>query len=181
MRLALLVLVGFTMVFGQSSPAGTIVIGDEAPTFSLPDLEQNYVSLRDYCGEKLRKPWINKEKHVVLVSFFATWCKPCMAEIPHLERLAKEYAGKNVKLFLIDVGEDLQKVSDFVSSKNIELPVLIDRYQTVAEKYDALTLPRLFIIDKEGVIQKEKKGFSDPEKFVQEMTDLIDGLLTVSK
>ena len=61
-----------------------------------------------------------------------------MAEIPHLESIAKQYAGSSVKIFLVDVGEDPEKVTKFVTTKGIELPVLIDRYQTVAKKYDAL-------------------------------------------
>ncbi len=177
MKFILMMLLGITFAFGQSSTTEKIAVGDEAPTFSLPDLEQNYVALRDFCGKELRKPWINKEKHVVVLSFFATWCKPCMAEIPHLEAIARKYDNKNVKIFLIDVGEDLQKVSEFRKAKQIKLPVLIDRYQTVAEKYDALTLPRLFVIDKEGMIRKENKGFSDPQKFEQELAKLLDQLL----
>ncbi len=172
--LAILVFLNVTLLLAGND---SVSIGSLAPTFSLPDLEQKYVSLRDYCGEELRKPWINKEKHVVLISFFATWCKPCMAEIPHLESIAKQYVGSNVKIFLVDVGEDLEKVTKFVTSKGIELPVLIDRYQTVAKKYDALMLPRLFVLDKNGIVQKENKGFSDPEKFKQEITNLIDQLL----
>ena len=48
----------------------SIKSGMQAPTFSLPDMDQNYISLRDFCGEKLRKPWKNKTKHVVVLSFF---------------------------------------------------------------------------------------------------------------
>jgi len=177
MKFILILLLGLPFVLGQSSPKEKIAVGDEAPTFSLPDLDQKYVSLRDFCGAELRKPWINKEKHVVVLSFFATWCKPCMAEIPHLEAIARDYVNRKVKIFLIDVGEDLQKVSEFINAKKIELPVLIDRYQTVAEKYDALTLPRLFVIDKEGMIRKENKGFSDPQKFEQELVKVLEQLL----
>jgi peroxiredoxin len=162
---------------GLHAGGDEVANGSAAPTFSLPGLDQKYVSLRDYCGEELRKPWLNKEKYVVVLSFFATWCKPCMEELPHLEKVAETCKNQSVKIFLIDVGEDLQKVTDFVGRKKISLPVLIDRYQTVAEKYDALTLPRLFVIDREGVIRKENKGFSDPDTFEHEITDLIDSLL----
>jgi len=57
------------IVFSQE-PEDPLCIGCEAPTFSLPSLDQDYVSLRDFCGDELRKPWINKTKHVVIISFF---------------------------------------------------------------------------------------------------------------
>ena len=154
-----------------------IAVGQEAPTFSLPDLDQKYITLRDLCGKNLRKPWKNKTKHVVVLSFFATWCKPCIAEIPHLESLEKEFAGQPVKFFLVDVGEDRAKVVDFKNKKEIGLKILLDRYQKTATNYDALTLPRLVIIDKEGVIKKEQKGFSDPEAFETELKNMITELL----
>ena len=154
-----------------------IVVGQDAPTFSLPDVDQKYISLRDFCGEKLRKPWKNKTKHVVVLSFFATWCIPCMNEIPHLESLKEEFSGQPVKFFLVDVGEDREKIIDFKNKKNIGLNILLDRYQKTAAKYDALTLPRLVVIDKDGVIRKEQKGFSDPDAFESEMKKLIADLL----
>lgn len=159
---------------GQDS---VITVGQDAPTFSLPDVDQKYISLRDFCGEKLRKPWKNKTKHVVVLSFFATWCKPCMAEIPHLESLKEEFSGQPVKFFLVDVGEDREKIIEFKNKKNIRLNILLDRYQKTAAKYDALTLPRLVVIDKGGVIRKEQKGFSDPDAFETEMKKLLADLL----
>jgi thiol-disulfide isomerase/thioredoxin len=154
-----------------------IAVGQPAPTFSLPNIDQKYVSLRDLCGKELRKPWKNKIKHVVVLSFFATWCKPCIAEIPHLESLEKQFKDQPVKFFLIDVGEEREKVKDFKNKKDISLNILLDRYQKTATKYDALTLPRLVVVDKEGVIQKEQKGFSDPEAFETELKNLITKLL----
>ena len=162
--------------FGDSNPV--LQIGDEAPTFSLPTLDHKYVTLRDFCGESLRKPWKNKTKYVVVISFFATWCKPCIAEIPHLEKLSKDFKGMPVRFYLIDVGEDNNTVAKFIREKNIKLPVLLDRYQKTAEKYDALTLPRLFVLDKNGIIQKEQKGFADAETFEKEMIELLSSLLT---
>ena len=59
------------ILIGQSADT-SLCIGCEAPTFSLPSVEQGYISLRDFSGEKLRKPWKNKIKHIVILSFFAT-------------------------------------------------------------------------------------------------------------
>ncbi len=169
-----LILFGFIMASGkQTAPLSA---GDIAPTFALMTLDGNYVALRDFCGEKLRKPWKNKTKYAVVISFFATWCKPCMKEIPHLEKLKRKYGGKNIKFFLIDVGEKADKVNEFVRRKNISIPVLLDPYQKTAEKYDALSLPRLYVLDKNGIIRKEQKGFSDGKNFEEEMKNLLDKL-----
>jgi peroxiredoxin len=154
-----------------------IEIGKEAPTFSLPDLKQQYVALRDFCGPKLNKPWINKTKHVVVLSFFATWCKPCLQEIPHLEKIEKGFSGQAVKFLLVNVGEEEVKIKEFLTLNSINLNILMDRYNKIAEKYDALTLPRLYVIDKEGIVRKEQKGFSNPEQFEQDMIQLLNELL----
>jgi thiol-disulfide isomerase/thioredoxin len=148
----------------------------EAPSFCLPSLEHDYVYLRDYCGETLRKPWL-KEKYVVILSFFASWCKPCIAEIPHLEKINAEFKDKPLKIFLINVGEEKDKIKEFLSTNPVNLDILVDRFQKTAEKYDALTLPRLFVIDKNGIIRRSQKGFSDAEIFENEMRCLIASLL----
>lgn len=151
-------------------------VGDKAPNFTLPDLNNNYVFLRDFCGEKLRKPWVNKEKYAVVMSFFATWCVPCMKEIPHLTQVAEQFRDKKIKFFLIDVGEDKAKLEPFLKEKNITLPVLLDQYQVVAEKYGAKSLPTLVVLDQNGKVRKYKKGFKDGSRFVKDMTDLLEQL-----
>ena len=163
-------------LFAQTT-ADPLCIDCEVPTFSLPALDQSYISLRDFCGDKLRKPWINKTKHVVVISFFATWCQPCKAEIPHLEELQKEFSGASVKFFLIDVGEESEKVMKFAKESNLQIPVLLDRYQKTAEKFDALTLPRLFVLDKNGLIKRKQKGFTNADDFKIELRELISVLL----
>jgi len=176
--LALFIILTISHLLMAQSTEDPLCIGCEAPTFSLPSIEENYISLRDYCGEKLRKPWKNKIKHVVVLSFFATWCEPCKKEIPYLEKLQNEFAGQPVKFFLVDVGEEREKISKFIKESNIKIPIILDRYQKMAEKYDALTLPRLFVLDQNGKIQRKQKGFSNPEDFEIEMRELINILLT---
>ncbi len=152
-------------------------VGDVAPVFSLPDLKNNYVFLRDYSGEKLRKPWKNKIKYAVVMSFFATWCGPCIKEIPYLEILQKEFKDKSVKFFLVDVGEERAKLDQFLSKNEIGLNILHDRYQQTSEKYGANSLPRLIVIDKEGIVQLVKRGFKDGDSFLTELRSLVSKLL----
>jgi thiol-disulfide isomerase/thioredoxin len=154
-----------------------IKVGNEAPSFSLPTMTQEYIYLRDYCGEELRNPWKNKTKYVVVISFFASWCEPCLREIPHLQDLEKEFAGKDIKFFLINVGEEKEKIEELLKTNPIKLPILQDRYSKIAEKFDALTLPRLFVIGKDGIIKRQQKGFVSEEDFVIEMRAIINELL----
>ncbi len=155
----------------------TLKIGDKAPVFSLPDLDNNYIFLRDYSGEKLRKPWKNKTKHVVVISFFATWCGPCKKEIPYLEKLQNEFSGKDIRFFLIDVGEEREKIDQFLKQNKVNLKILHDRYKQTSEKFGANSLPRLIVIDKEGTIQLIKRGFKDGAIFMKEMRALISKLI----
>jgi thiol-disulfide isomerase/thioredoxin len=177
----ILFLLSFISIFNNGlfaqNETDPFCIGCEAPTFSLPSLQEDYITLRDFCGAQLRKPWLNKTKYVVVISFFATWCEPCKEEIPHLEKLQEEFTDKAVKFFLIDVGEEREKIAGFVRERNVKVPVLLDRYQKTAEKFDALTLPRLYVLDKNGLIQRKQKGFSNPDDFEIELRELIKVLL----
>ena len=165
---------------GAQEVSGPVKVGDPSPVFSLPDLQNNYVFLRDYSGKELRKPWKNKTKYVVVMSFFATWCAPCKKEIPYLEKLKKEYAADKIKFFLIDVGEEREVLDSFLKKNSISLTVLHDRYQQTAEKFGATSLPRLIVIDKEGTISLIKKGFKNGDTFLKEMRTLLSELLSDS-
>ena len=176
----LLIIVTVSIQTGNALGSGnedSLKVGDLAPTFSLPDLDNQYIFLRDICGQELRKPWINKTKHIVILSFFATWCGPCKQEIPYLEKLMMQYKDKLVKFYLIDVGEDPSTVKPFIEKSKIKIQVLIDRYMQTAKKYGAQSLPRLVVIDKNGAIIELKRGFRDGKRFMADLQKLLDPLL----
>jgi thiol-disulfide isomerase/thioredoxin len=172
----LLVLFFSQVIFAGDNKIDSLEIGSQAPSFTLPDLNSSYVFLRDFCGEKLRKPWKNKVKHVVVVSFFATWCVPCQKEIPHLMKIREKFKSRPVKFFLIDVGEKLEEVSPFVKKNGYTIPVLLDQYQVTKDKYGAHSLPRLVVLDKNGMVRHYKKGFENAASFENEMTMLLEKL-----
>ncbi|MFQ6673408.1 MAG: TlpA family protein disulfide reductase [Fidelibacterota bacterium] len=160
--------------------------GDEAPKFALRDLQDNYELLTKWSGVRLSRPASQPIRHVVVASFFATWCEPCMKELPHLQNLYEKYQGKNIKIFLIDITESTRSVEGyenspqagpFLKTKGITIPVLQDIYGMAKKNYGVTTLPRLFVIDKFRKIRLTKKGFHQGEDFEGELAAIIDQLL----
>jgi len=142
----------------------SLKIGDPAPRFALKDLSGKTVFLSDYCG-KLRSNSI--EPHVIVLSFFTTWCIPCQSEIPILDKFYQDFQNENVRMFLIAAGEEQKKISDFVAKKSINLPVLLDNFLTTSKNFKVVNqkgqmkVPQLFIIDRNGFIAYRQIGFQE--------------------
>ncbi|NLE02254.1 MAG: TlpA family protein disulfide reductase [Fibrobacter sp.] len=131
-----------------------------APTFSLPDLQGDRVSLRYYCGDTLQKPHLNNTRHFVILSFWATYCVPCQKEIPELMQFAENHKGDSIKIFLISIDkEGAEIVAPFIKEKGYTLPVLLDPYRKTAERYGVNSVPSLFVIDPYGFIQYSAAGY----------------------
>jgi thiol-disulfide isomerase/thioredoxin len=170
---------------GPSAPLqarrDSLRVGDEAPPFVMRDLltdEANY--LRDYTGRTLRDAWKKKDRHVVVISFWATWCQPCKTEIPILAKLAEELKDQPVKFFLVNTMEDSNTTEDSVRivfrNRGYSLPCLIDPSQRFQSLYTVRGLPMLVVVDKYGIVRKVNRGYH--ENFDIELRTLIRGLLT---
>ena len=163
--------------------------GDLAPSWALMSGPGKFEFLKTWTeekGKKLKKPMNQPERHVVVLSFFATWCKPCMKELPHLENVYQKYKDEKVKFFLIDITEatrtvkgfeDMPKAGPFLAEKGITMPILYDSRGVAKKRYGASTLPRLYVVDKYRTIQLAKKGFDENEDFEGEIITVIDKLL----
>lgn len=156
----------------QENRADTLEVGDTAPAVYLRTLDGKDFFLRDYCGA-LRSA--KKKPHVVILSFFATWCLPCRAEIPHLMKLQERLKLEDLKVFLIDVGEAPEKVESFVKEMQVTLPVLIDRYSVVSRKYSVDGLPTLVVIGKDGSVKAMWSGYTDGDE--QKLEAILRGIL----
>ena len=164
-------------------------IGNIAPSWALMSAPGKFEFLKTWTeekGKKLRKPTTQPDRHVVLMSFFATWCKPCMKELPHLENLYQKYKEEKIKFFLIDITEATRtveglenspKAGPFLAKKGLTIPILYDPRGVAKKRYGAKTLPRLYIADKYRTIQLAKTGFKEGEDFEAEVSLVIDRLL----
>ena len=169
-------------------------IGDVAPSFALMYAPGKFEFLKNWSeveGKKLRKNVTQPNRHAVILSFFATWCQPCMKELPLLETVYQEYKDTRIKFFLIDItdatrtnpGEvygikyaDAPEAEGFLKKKGMTMQILYDRRGHTMKRYNAMKLPRLFVMDGNRTITFMRRGFheGEEEKFVKELSEEID-------
>jgi thiol-disulfide isomerase/thioredoxin len=163
------VILTFSLCFGSDEEAITtppLAPGNEAPTFSLPSLTGTREALNVWCGSTLSKPYVNNIPHTVILSFWATYCKPCQREIPELEKFAAKHSADNIKIFLISIDKEASTiVAPFVAEKKYSLPVILDPYRKTAERYLVKSLPALVVISPDGIIRYSSVGFKENEDF----------------
>lgn len=163
----------------QRARRDSLSVGDEAPPFALRDLlTDEPVFLRDYTGKTLREAWKNKQRHAVVISFWATWCQPCKVEIPLLMKMAEEFKSEPVKIFLVNTREEAGVPEDSVRatyrSRRYTLKCLVDASGKAADNYMVRGLPMIVVIDKFGIVRKVNRGFH--ENFHIEIADLLKTL-----
>ena len=133
-----------------------------APDFTLVDIEGETFSLSDYHGR------------VVLLDFFATWCKPCILEIPHLREVYHAYGGE-IAIISISVDPDhdtVQLLREFRDEHGILWRVARDT-SGVSEEYGIQYIPTLFIIDQNGYIRYQHVGVTESSTLMDEIDSLL--------
>ncbi|MEQ8216700.1 MAG: TlpA disulfide reductase family protein [Arenibacter sp.] len=115
----------------------------------------------------------NQRGRVILVNFWATWCPPCVAEMPSMQDLYNDYGDKVTFMFV--TSDDRQKVENFLKRKNLDLPVYYPASET-PETLKSKLLPTTYIINKEGNIVVAETGAADWNS--SKTRTLIDGLLS---
>ncbi len=177
---AITVLVFSNSLFAQSANADPEVTAS-APDFTLPDLYGEEVSSESLKGNFL------------VIHIATTWCPYCNAEAPYLEKIAKEYRKRNVKVLIIDVREPAELVKAKLQDRfNFTFPVLLDVDGSVAASFapkdtnpalakDEIMIASNILVDPQGRIQF--LSLLDSAHFDEELTDLIarlDALLAVN-
>ena len=128
------------------------LVGETAPIFPLRDDSGKAVSLEQYRGR------------VVLMNLWASWCPPCRAEMPDLQRLADRYAGNTIAIVGVNEGESRDRARTFATSLGIHFPIWIDDGERYGRIYAALGLPTTVILDRRGVVVR---GFDGALTLVQ--------------
>jgi peroxiredoxin len=141
-------------------------ITGNAPEFKLENVDGENVSLKDELG-----------KGPILLSFWATWCKPCVEELIKYKDLYEQYKDKGLKIFAISTDDErtVAKVKPFVKSKKYPFIVLLDTNSEVARKYYAQNVPYSVLLDKNGKIIYTHLGYMKGDEL--KMQNKIDELV----
>ena len=113
--------------------------GVVTPPLELADVDGKTHRLADYRGK------------TVLLNFWATWCEPCREEMPSIERLRAQLAGKPFAVLAANVGESAEKARGFAATMPLGFPLLLDRDTKVARAWGARVLPATYLIGPDGV------------------------------
>jgi len=149
---------------GQTAPTEGIQAGNRAPDFQLFNLEGEAISLSGLRGNP------------VALNFWASWCRPCVSEMPYLQEIYEEYSDKGLILLAINMGESSSKVERFMQNNNLSFPVLLDVGGVVAQQYSILNIPTTFFIDEDGIIHSRRIGaFSYKEQIENELGKIMPG------
>ena len=131
-------------------------VGMQAEDFHLADLEGKSQSLSQYRGK------------IVLLNFWATWCKPCTTEMPAMQSIYDKLRGKGFVVLAVNELEDDAKVREHIKQFGHTFPVLMDHDNKVANQFGVFGLPVSVFIDQEGRVQEYIKGGLLTEQKIEE-------------
>lgn len=139
------------------NPGSSLKKGQVAPDFTLNTLDGDVVQLSDYKGKK------------VIINFWATWCPPCKAEMPHMQNFYETY-GDDVEILavnLTDKDSGLERIQQFVTDYELTFPIPLDEDGEIGTTYQAITIPTSYILTTEGTIQHKIVGPMDESMMEQ--------------
>ena len=146
----------------ESQPLITVPDQPVAPDFVLEDPQGKLVRLADFRGMPL------------IVNFWATWCPPCRAEMPSMERAWQVLRNEGIELIAINVGEDADTVSRFLSEVPVGFPMPLDTDSKVVQSWPVRGLPTTYVVDPAGHLVYRAAG--EREWDAPEVMDLVRAL-----
>ena len=122
------------------------LIGKRLPAFSAPDRNGNIHSDSD----------LRKNKKCVLIDFWASWCGPCRREIPNLKKIYEAYVDKGLEIISISIDKEDKAWQKALDEEQLPWPNLIDRQELFGEQFYGRTIPAIFLVTEDGIVQYDK-------------------------
>ena len=142
------------------------LLGTPAPTFTLDVLGGAKVNLADL-----------KDKQIVVLDFWATWCPPCRKALPILVEVTDTYKGKGVTFYAVNIQESAEAIKTFLDKMGIKCNVALDKEGDAAKKYLVQGIPQSVVIGKDGTVEAVHIGLAPDlkEEFKKELDTLLAG------
>lgn len=134
----------------------------QATDFTLPTLDGGKKSLQSEKGK------------IVILNFWASWCKPCKIEMPHFQMFYEEY-NADIEILAVNVTskDKLANVQSFVAENALTFPILLDESGEISTMFGAFSLPATIIIDRQGNIVREILGPMDEKLLLEFIAPLL--------
>src|SRR5213592_3199073 len=158
-----LAIMGFVLscLFGMASRPP--VVGSPAPEIALKDLRGQEVRLSDLHGK------------IVLLNFWATWCKPCKEEMPAMQASYERLRDQGFVVLAVNELEDTDKVIEHIRTHGHTFLVVMDHDNRVANQYGVVGLPASFLIDRQGIVREHIFGNLMTEQWIAELVRQYGG------
>jgi peroxiredoxin len=168
MKIPLLVaiLLAAPIAGAEEATAPVLQVGSTAPEFTLPVYNPAAAGLPTASlGSLVGDEADSHDVKVVLVSFMASWCKPCKKELPFLQKLAGQYHDRGLRVLVVSIDKEekgQEEVRALIDQLKITVPVLKDRFNFVARRWlgEKSPLPSVFLVDAHGKIAMASSGYA---------------------
>ena len=130
------------------------IVNSRAPEFTLKDLSGKTVPLSAFKGK------------VVLLNFWATWCPPCRAEMPALNKLYRALKPRGLEIIAVSTDRSVNDIKGFLEKHRVDFPILFDADHSASKQYRVFSMPTTFLIDRNGMIVEKFYGeydWTEPE------------------
>lgn len=153
--------------------SGKSIINFRALVYNNEIAKVNMLDISDYVGVDS-----SKKKKLLILTFYANYCKPCKKELPFLNKLYKKYKDKGLMIVAVNTDKDKEEiiqVKEFIKNNSLEFPVLKDSYNIISRRYSIEKFPTMFLVNSDGKILEATIGYDSNEaKLENDIVNLLE-------